>query len=113
VNCIKCNAPIEKGSVCESCQKERNRLYRIKRVNNFLSRNECTTCGKQMDREGWVCIKCVTVINKHSQAKVQDRKRNKQCVRCGISSPFSSYCPSCREKNTTYMKNRRQTMRGL
>jgi hypothetical protein len=104
---------ISNGFRCDKCKKEYNSIYVKKRIEKLRANKQCTTCGKEMDRKGWVCISCVTKINERSALLASDRKRNSQCVRCGTPIKFSTYCDSCRQKNNEYMKKRRQIMRGL
>lgn len=67
---------------CENClvkHRKQNKEYRIRKEKNWLERSErpnyglCYTCGKPLDRDGRICIKCAEKMTKNLP-KTHDNK---------------------------------------
>jgi predicted amidophosphoribosyltransferase len=111
--CIKCGAVVDiDGLYCNDCFKERKKFYRQRNVQKRLQQGKCTSCGQTRDRKGWVCKQCATKVKEHSYKVTQERKEQGLCVRCATPIQESTYCQECRDKNTAYMRERRQKLRG-
>lgn len=69
----------EGHTYCETCLVKHRERNQKKRQENSLNRSErpsyglCYTCGKALDREGGICVKCAEIMTKNLP-KTRDNK---------------------------------------
>jgi hypothetical protein len=63
-------------------------------------RKWCVRCRKMRGEDGSVtmCRLCVDQMKERQRVRVDARRWNEQCIRCGVSVADSRryYCPTCR-----------------
>jgi hypothetical protein len=75
----------------------------------YKTATTCRYCGKELDREGVMCSKCVEKNNTQSKNKYHERKNAGRCVKCNaVMDTTGAYCMSCKAKKNEEYKLSKQ-----
>ncbi len=77
-----------------------NREYARKRRSNKKNNNICNRCSNQVERDMVYCNECLPKLRIENKKRIQKRKSNDKCIKCGFRDKINTYC--CL---TCYLKN--------
>ncbi len=102
--CVTCGVALPDGYKmlnCDGCRKMQNRKYMMK-YEERVQKGLCPRCEKRKEAqsEHIFCAECREKARKTMAERVQQRKSERRCIRCGIAlkDDEGNYCTGCVNK---------------
>lgn len=105
--CVKCRSVLPEGYTKVSCPGcvDKERVRQKKRRERLASEGLCVMCGGTIEDPGYrSCSTCRKTAKVLRECLWDARRSAGQCVRCGAVSEGFTYCQSCRDMFSAWMR---------